>query len=69
MGYKEPFTVWDADGKRVEVLDLLPTDGQQQVDLPLSLGACKQVKARLIAKQMPEAVVKRRREQRKRTSA
>lgn len=63
MGYKEPVTVCDAGGKRVEVLDLLPTDGQQQVDLPVSLGARKQVQARLIAKQMPEAVVKRRREQ------
>ncbi len=63
MGYKEPVTLWDADGKRVEVLDLLPTDGQQVVDVPVSLGAHKQVQARLIAKHMPEAVVKRRREQ------
>lgn len=63
LGYKEPVTLWDADGKRVEVLDLLPTDGQQVVDVPVSLGARKQVQARLIAKQMPEEVVKRRREQ------
>jgi hypothetical protein len=63
LGYKEPVTLWDADGKRVEVLDLLPTDGQQVVDVPVSLGARKQVQARLIAKRMPEEVVKRRREQ------
>jgi len=49
--------------KRVDVLDLLPREGQQVVDLPVSLGARKQVPGRLIAKQMPEAVVKRRREQ------
>lgn len=63
LGYKEPVTMWDADGQPVEVLDLLPTDGQQVVDVPVALGARKQVQARLIAKQMPEAVVKRRREQ------
>jgi hypothetical protein len=63
LGYKEPVTVWNADGKPVDVLDLLPTDGQQVVDLPVALGAGKQVQARLIAKQMPEEVVKRRREQ------
>jgi hypothetical protein len=63
MGYKEPVTLWKADGKRVEVLDLLPADGQQVVDIPVALGARKQVQARLLAKQMPEAVVKRRREQ------
>ncbi len=63
LGYKEPVTLWDAGGERVEVLDLLPTNGQQIVDLPVTLGARKQVQARLIAKQMPETVVKRRREQ------
>jgi len=62
MGYTEPITLWDARGERVEVLDLLPTDGQELVDIPVSLGARKQVQARLIAKQMPERVVKRRRE-------
>jgi hypothetical protein len=63
LGYKEPLTVWNSSGKQVDVLDLLPTDGQQVVDVPVTLGARKQVQARLIAKQMPEAVVKRRREQ------
>ncbi len=63
LGYKEPLTVWDGSGKQVDVLDLLPMDGQQVVDVPVTLGARKQVQARLLAKQMPEAVVKRRREQ------
>jgi hypothetical protein len=63
LGYKEPLTVWDGSGKQVDVLDLLPRDGQSVVDVPVTLGARKQVQARLIAKQMPEAVVTRRREQ------
>ncbi len=63
MGYKEPVTLWNAQGQRVEVLALLPTDGQELVDIPVTLGARKQVPARLIAKQMSEPVVKRRREQ------
>jgi hypothetical protein len=63
LGYKEPLTVWKSSGKQVDVLDLLPIDGQSVVDVPVALGAHKQVHARLIAKQMPEAVVKRRREQ------
>lgn len=63
LGYKEPVTVWTADGKRVEVLDLLPKEEQELVDIPVSLGARKQVKARFIAKRMSETVVKRRREQ------
>jgi hypothetical protein len=63
MGYKEPVSVWNADGQRVEVLDLLPTEGAEMVDIPVALGARKQVQARLIAKQMSEEVIKRRREQ------
>jgi hypothetical protein len=63
MGYKEPVSVWNADGQRVEVLDLLPPQGAEMVDIPVALGARKQVQARLIAKQMSQEVVKRRREQ------
>ena len=63
LGYKEPLTLWDGSGKQVDVLDLLPMDGQSVVDGAVALGARKQVQARLIAKQMPEVVVKRRREQ------
>src|SRR5713226_8142424 len=55
LGYKEPVTLWNVSGKQVDVLDLLPMDGQQVVDVPVTLGARKQVQARLIAKQMPEA--------------
>lgn len=63
MGYKDAVIVWNAQGERVEVLDLLPTDGSEMVDIPVALGARKQVQARLIAKKMSEGVVKRRREQ------
>jgi hypothetical protein len=62
-GYKEPVTVWNAAGQRVEVLDLLPTEEQETVDVSVSLGASKQVSARLLARKMPEEGVKRRREQ------
>ncbi len=62
LGYKEPLTLWSSGGKLVDVLELLPSDEQTVVDLPVVVGAHKQVHARLIAKQMPEAVVTRRRE-------
>ena len=62
LGYKEPVTVWTAAGQRVEVVDLLPAQEQETVDVPVCLGASKQVSARLIAQKMPEEVVKRRRE-------
>jgi hypothetical protein len=63
MGYKEPVVMWNAEGERVEVLALLPTDGSEMVDIPVVVGVRKQVQARLIAKQMPQGMVKRRREQ------
>jgi hypothetical protein len=63
LGYKEAVIVWNADGERVEVLDLFPREGSEMVDIPVALGARKQVQARLIAKKMSEGVVKRRREQ------
>ena len=63
MGYKDAVIVWNAQGMRVEVLDLLPTDGSEMVDIPVAVGARKQVQARLIAKKMSEKVIKRRREQ------
>ena len=63
MGYKDGVIVWNAQGKRVEVLDLFPADGAEMVDISVALGARKQVQARFIAKKMSEGVVKRRREQ------
>jgi Transposase DDE domain len=63
LGYKEPVVVCNGAGQRVEVLDLLPTQGQETVDVPVYLGASKQVSARLIARKMSEEVVKRRQEQ------
>lgn len=62
LGYKEPVTVWNGAGQRVEVLDLLPAQGHETVDVPVSLGASKQVSARLIARKMSQEVVTRRRE-------
>ncbi|MFL5662425.1 MAG: IS4 family transposase [Ktedonobacteraceae bacterium] len=62
LSYKESVVVWNGKGERVEVLDLLPREGQETVDLPVSLGATKQVHARLIARKMSPEVVKRRRE-------
>ncbi|HVB72317.1 MAG TPA: IS4 family transposase [Ktedonobacteraceae bacterium] len=63
LGYKEPVTLWNAAGQRVEVLDLLPAEEQESVDVPVSLGASKQVSARLIARKMSPQAVERRREQ------
>jgi hypothetical protein len=63
LGYKEGVIVWNADGERVEVLDLLPRQGAEMVDIAVALGARKQVQARLIARKMSEEVVKRRRAQ------
>src|SRR5207249_2769671 len=63
MGYKEPVVMCNAQGERVEVLDLLPKQGSEMVDIPVTLGAHKQVQARLIATKMSQAVVQRRREQ------
>ncbi len=63
MGYKEPLVMWNAQCEQVEVLDLLPKEGSEMVDIPVTLGARKQVQARLIAKKMSEAVVTRRRAQ------
>lgn len=33
LGYKEPLTVWKGSGEQVDVLDLLPIDGQSVVDV------------------------------------
>src|SRR5258708_8329841 len=62
IGCKEPVVVWNGQGERVEVLDLLPRDGQETVDIPVSVGVTTQVQARLIARKMSAEVVKRRRE-------
>src|SRR5260370_28735978 len=57
LGYKEPVTLWDANSKGVEVLDLLPLDGQQVVDVPVTLGTRKQVQSRLISMHLPYVAV------------
>jgi Transposase DDE domain len=63
LSYKEPVTLWNAQRQRVDVLDLLPSQGDETVDVAVSLGANRQVQARLIAHKMPEDVSMRRREQ------
>ncbi len=63
MGFKDGVTVCNAVGQRVEVLDLLPAQEEETVDIPVVLGANKLVQARLIARKMPAEVVQRRREQ------
>src|SRR6266702_4486601 len=39
MGFKEPITVCTAQGQSIDILDVLPPEGQQTVDVPVSLGA------------------------------
>ena len=62
MGFKEPITVCTAQGQSIDILDVLPPEGQQTVDVPVSLGARKQISARLIARKAAPATVQRRRE-------
>ncbi|HLX58090.1 MAG TPA: IS4 family transposase [Ktedonobacteraceae bacterium] len=62
LGYKEPVTVWTEAGKQVDVLALVPPAEQETLDVPVCLGASKQVPARLIGRKMPKEVVQRRRE-------
>jgi hypothetical protein len=62
LGYKEPVTVWNGAGQQVDVLELLPPAEQETLDVPVSLGASKQVSARLIARKMSQEGVTRRRE-------
>ena len=35
LGDKEPLTLWKASGQQVDVLDLLPMEGQSVVDVPV----------------------------------
>lgn len=58
--YKEGVILWQGS-KRVDVLDLLPRTPGENVDLEVSCGANKQVKARLLAHQVPESVAEQRR--------
>src|SRR5919204_870590 len=54
--------VYDADGRRWDVLDLLAAQGAvAQVDLPLALGAQQRLPARLLAVRVPQEVADQRR--------
>ena len=61
LRYKSGTILW-SNGQRVkEVLDLLPEQEQQTVDVPVICGADKQVPARLLAQRVPEKVAEQRR--------
>ena len=61
LRYKTGIVLW-AQGRRVEdVLDLLPANEQETVDLAVECGGHKQVKARLLAQRVPEQVAEQRR--------
>jgi hypothetical protein len=53
--------VYDADGRRWEVLDLLAAQGTAAVDLPSTLGAQQRLPARLLAVRVPQEVAAQRR--------
>ena len=59
MRYKDTALLW-VNGKRVELLDLLPSTAGTWLDQEVQLGADKRVKARLIAVQVPQDVVEQR---------
>lgn len=59
MRYKDAVIIWVND-KRVDLLDLLPTQPGRWVDQEVCLGAEKRIKARLIAVLVPEEVVQQR---------
>jgi hypothetical protein len=60
--------VYDADGRRWEVLELLATPGTATVDLSITLGARQRLSARLLAVRVPQEVADQRR-RRLRTAA
>src|SRR5919201_494402 len=53
--------VYDADGRRWEVLDLLAAQGPAQGDLPITLGAQQRLPVRLLAVRVPQEVADQRR--------
>ena len=62
MRLKDGGVLW-SEGKRVNVLDLLPTEVGARVERLVDLGASKAVKGvRLLAERVPEAVVAQRHE-------
>jgi Transposase DDE domain len=51
--------VYDAEGRRWDVLDLLAAQGTAQVALPIALGAQQRLSARLLAVRVPQEVAVR----------
>lgn len=61
LRYKDRTVLW-VQGQRVdEVVDLLPLDEQQTVEVEVECGGKRQVKARLLAQRVPKAVAEQRR--------
>jgi hypothetical protein len=60
--YLDGTPIWSRRGKPIELLDVLPQEGGEELDLPIVLGARKLVQARLLAICLPADAVKRRRE-------
>lgn len=61
LRYKMGTILW-VGGRRVEdVVDLLPAEEQETVDLPVVCGANQQIRARLLAQRVPEQVAQQRR--------
>jgi len=57
---KDGVALW-YQGRRVDVLDLLPQQLGARLELPVELGACKQIKGvRLLAERVPDHVVEQR---------
>jgi hypothetical protein len=59
--YKSGTTIWVNNRRLTDVRELLPEQEQEEVDLPVMVGASKQVQARLLARRVPEAVAEQRR--------
>jgi len=56
--------VYDAQGRRWDVLALLAAQGTATVDLPIALGAQQRLPARLLAVRVPQEVADQRRRRR-----
>jgi hypothetical protein len=61
MRYKDRTVLW-VQGRRVaDVIDLLPKEEQATVEVEVECGGHRQIKARLLAQRVPEAVAQHRR--------
>jgi hypothetical protein len=61
LGFFDLEVLYDAQGRRWDVRDLLAAQGAVQVDLPIALGAQQRLPARLLAVRVPQEVADQRR--------